>query len=163
MIDFLKSIDAGIVGHRISEAGGIELAHRGRDGRAVYLDMDRESSGTRRLLVILNRVFGALDGGHPVFIDGLDAGLHPHAGEAVLRLFCCPRSNRNGAQLVATTHDTHLMKSPVLRRDQVWFTEKNPDGATELYPLTDLRTRKGDNLELGYLQGRYGAVPRGAS
>lgn len=162
-IEFLKSVDAGIVGYRSRDAGGIELAHRGRGGKAVYLDMERESSGTRRLLVILVRVFRALDGGHAVFIDGLDAGLHPHAGEAVLRLFCCPRSNRNGAQLVATTHDTHLMKSPVLRRDQVWFTEKDPDGATDLYPLTDMRTRKGDNLELGYLQGRYGAIPRSAS
>ena len=163
IIDVLKSIDAGIVGHRVGDAGGIELAHRGRDGKAVYLDIDRESSGTRRLLVILDRVFRALDGGYPVFIDGLDTGLHPHAGEAVLHLFCCPRSNRNGAQLIAATHDTHLMKSPVLRRDQVWFTEKNPDGATQLYPLTDLRTRKADNLELGYLQGRYGALPGGAS
>ncbi len=163
VVDFLKSVDAGIVGYRSGQAGGVEFAHRGRGGKAVYLEMGRESSGTRRLLVILDRVFRALDGGHPVFIDGLDTGLHPHVGEAVLRLFCSPRSNRNGAQLVATTHDTHLMKSPALRRDQLWFAEKNHDGATDLYPLTDLRTRKGDNLELGYLQGRYGAIPRGGS
>ena len=57
------------------------------------------------------------------------------------------------------THDTNLLRSPLLRRYQIWFTEKTAEGATYLYPLTDIRTRKGDNLEKGYLQGRYGAIP----
>ena len=51
------------------------------------------------------------------------------------------------------------MRSPLLRRDQLWFTEKDAAGATRLYPLTDIRTRKGDDIGKGYLQGRYGAVP----
>ena len=137
----------------------IELAHRGRDGEPVYLDLDLESAGTRRLLVVLGLVFQALDKGAPMFIDELDASLHTQAAEAVLRLFCSPETNLNGAQLVATTHDTNLMRSPVLRRDQLWFTEKDANGATRLYPLTDIRTRKGDDVGRGYLQGRYGAVP----
>ena len=137
----------------------IELAHRGRDGESVYLDVDLESAGTRRLLVVLGRVFQALDKGAPMFIDELDASLHTQAAEAVLRLFCSPKTNPKGAQLAATTHDTNLMDSPVLRRDQLWFTEKDASGATRLYPLTDIRTRKGDDIGRGYLQGRYGAVP----
>ena len=137
----------------------IELAHRGRDGEPVYLDLDLESAGTRRLLVVLGRVFQALDEGAPMFIDELDASLHTQAAEAVLRLFCSRETNPKGAQLVATTHDTNLMRSPVLRRDQLWFTEKDAGGATRLYPLTDIRTRKGDDVGRGYLQGRYGAVP----
>ena len=71
-------------------------------------------------------------------IDELDASLHTHASEAVLKLFCSRKINRNGAQLIATTHDTNLMKSSTLRRDQLWLTEKETGGATQLYPLTDI-------------------------
>ncbi len=137
----------------------IELAHRGKGGERVHLDLDLESAGTRRLLIILSQAFKAIDEGLPIFIDELDASLHTYASEAILRLFCSPNVNRKGAQLVATTHDTNLMKLNPLRRDQLWFAEKNIEGATEIYALTDFQTRKGDNLELGYRQGRYGAVP----
>lgn len=137
----------------------IELAHYGHDGEPVYLELDRESAGTRRLLFLLNLAYKALDEGQAFCVDELDASLHTQACEEVLKLFCSPESNPKGAQLIATTHDTNLLKRSVLRRDQVWFTEKDAQGATQLYPLTDIRTRKGDNIERGYLQGRYGAVP----
>ena len=137
----------------------IELAHRGREGESVYFDLESESAGTRRLLIVLGLAYQALDAGTLLCIDEVDASLHTYASEAVVKLFCRPDINRNGAQLIATTHDTNLMKSPALRRDQLWFTEKTPEGATELYPLTDIRTRKGDNFESGYLQGRFGALP----
>ncbi|MDE0332468.1 MAG: ATP-binding protein [Nitrospinae bacterium] len=137
----------------------IELAHRGRGGEPFYLELDSESAGTRRLLLVLDLAFRALDEGAPLFIDELDASLHTQAAEAVLKLFCSRETNPKGAQLIATTHDTNLLDSPLLRRDEVWFTQKDLDGATQLYPLTDIRTRKSDNIEKGYLQGRYGAVP----
>ncbi len=137
----------------------IELARRGRDGSKVHFDLDLESAGTRRLLIILGQVFKAVDKGLPIIIDELDASLHTYASEAILRLFCSPSVNKIGAQLIATTHDTNLMKGSILRRDQLWFADKNSEGATEIFPLTDFRTRKGDNFELGYLQGRFGAVP----
>ncbi len=197
IIDFLKSINTGVIGYQkkeieISEESrsfrrelqalidkipgsstrvrlyekdndkivAIRLSHCGKNGSEVPLDLASESAGTRRLLLVLDQVFKALDEGLPIFIDELDASLHTYASEEILKLFCSPEVNRNGAQLVATTHDTNLMASPLLRRDQLWFAEKNSEGATEIYPLTDIRTRKGDNIELGYLQGRYGAVPR---
>ena len=194
VIDFLKSINTGVIGYQKKETEisvesrtirrelravfekipgvtiklepededkfvAIELAHRGRGGESVHLDLDLESAGTRRLLIILGQAFKALDRGLPIFIDELDASLHTYASEAILKLFCSPKINKSGAQLIATTHDTNLMKSDVLRRDQLWFAEKNSEGATEVYPLTDIRTRKGDNVELGYLEGRYGALP----
>ena len=194
VIDFLKSINTGVIGYqkketelsedfqakrrelravleRISEGTielkrddeekmvQIELAHRGRGGEVVHFHLDLESEGTRRLLIILSQTFKAIDEGLPILIDELDASLHTYASEAILRLFCSSKVNQNGAQLIATTHDTNLMKSHVLRRDQLWFADKNSEGATEIYPLTDIRTRRGDNVELGYLQGRYGAVP----
>lgn len=137
----------------------IELAHLGRHGEHVYLELDRESAGTRRLLLVLCLAYEALDEGRLLCVDELDASLHTQAGEAVLKLFCSPGGNPKGAQLIATTHDTNLLSSTVLRRDQVWLMKKNVEGATQLYPLTDIRTRKGDNIERGYLQGRYGAVP----
>ena len=137
----------------------IELAHRGSEGD-LYLEMEHESAGTRRLLVILTRLFEALDSGALLVVDELDASLHTQASQAMLELFCSRRTNRAGAQLIATVHDTNLLATPPLRRDQVWFTEKAADGATKTYPLSDIRTRKGDNLERGYLQRRYGAVPR---
>ena len=137
----------------------IELAHHGREGKKIYLELDRESAGTRRLLIVLGLAFRSLDEGLPLFIDELDASLHTYASEAVLWLFCSRKSNPKGAQLLATTHDTNLMKSSALRRDQLWFIQKDAEGATQLYPLTDIRTRTGDNVEKGYLQGRYGAVP----
>lgn len=137
----------------------IELAHRGQNGKHQYFPLDWESAGTRRLLEILDLAFCALDDGYPLIIDEIGANLHTRAAEAVLNLFCSPAINPKGAQVVATTHDTNLLNAPALRRDQVWFAEKDPEGATRLYPLTDIRTRKGDNVERGYLQGRYGATP----
>lgn len=92
-------------------------------------------------------------------IDELDASLHTAACEAVLKRFDSREINRKGAQLIATVHDTNIMKSAALRRDQIWFMEKDETGASELYPLTDFRTRKGDDIEKGYGEGRYGAFP----
>lgn len=137
----------------------LEFAHKGRKGKE-YFQLDWESAGTRRLAILLGPIFRALDNGSPIIIDELDASLHTRAAEAVLKLFSSPETNPKGAQIVATTHNTNLMNSPILRRDQIWFTEKDDSGATRLYPLTDIRTRKGDNIERGYLQDRYGATPR---
>jgi len=193
VIDFLKSINTGVIGYKKKETEipeehrtfrrelnalfenmtentmafdsdneekmvEIQLEHRGKNGKVVRFDLDAESAGTRRLLIILSQAFKAIDDGMPIVIDEIDASLHTYTSEAILRLFCST-INKNGAQLIATTHDTNLMKSNILRRDQLWFADKNNEGATEIYPLTDIRTRKGDNIELGYLQGRYGAVP----
>ena len=137
----------------------IELAHRSASGELVYFDLGWESIGTLRLLIVLSDVFRALDEGSLYYIDEIDSSLHTHACEALLKLFCSPEINRNGAQIIATTHDTNLMKSSLLRRDQVWLMEKGSDGATDVFPLSDFRTRPSDNIEKGYLQGRFGAVP----
>jgi AAA15 family ATPase/GTPase len=77
----------------------------------------------------------------------------------LLALFSSFVTNPKGAQLIATTHDTNLLCSSHLSRDQIWLTEKDQEGATHLYPLTDFRTHKNDNSARGYLQGRYGAIP----
>jgi predicted ATPase len=137
----------------------LELGHRAKDGRDIYFALEAESDGTRRLLVLLSTAFEALEKGTLLLVDELDASLHTHACEEVVSLFSNKKINKNGAQLIATTHDTNLMKSDVLRRDQLWFVSKDASGASRLYPLTDIRTRRGDNIEKGYLEGRFGAIP----
>jgi AAA15 family ATPase/GTPase len=137
----------------------VEFGHGAIGPDPVFFDIGRESAGTRRLCVLLGPVFNALDSGGILAIDELDASLHTRACEAVLALFSDPESNPKGAQIIATTHDTNLLSSRYIRRDQVWLVEKDRVGATHLYPLTDIRTRKGDNIEKGYLQGRFGAIP----
>jgi hypothetical protein len=77
----------------------------------------------------------------------------------LIRLFNNPATNPRGAQLIFNTHDTNLLSSGLLRRDQIWFTEKKDDGSSQLFPLSDFKPRRTENLENGYLQGRYGAIP----
>lgn len=137
----------------------IELSHQNDQGTDVYFNLERESAGTRRLLVMLRAVFSTLHHGSLMVIDEIDASLHTQICEAIVYLFADKRINTKGAQLIATTHDTNLLRSEYLRRDQIWLTEKDDQGATELFSLADIKTRGGDNFELGYLQGRYGAVP----
>ena len=154
-------VDEPLAGELDSEINRdqIELGHRGFNSDTFYLELDSESAGTRRLLMILSRMFSALDNGGLLCIDELDASLHTNAVETLLKIFCSPEVNSRGAQLIATTHDTCLMNPSILRRDQRWFTEKDQSGATQLYSLSDFRTRKDDNFERGYREGRFGAIP----
>jgi AAA15 family ATPase/GTPase len=141
------------------ELKSIEFEHSGDGLGQYFLPAGRESTGTYRLLHLLIPIFDCLETGLPIFVDELDANLHTHAGQALLKLFNSPNSNPKGAQLIATTHNTNLLNSPFLRRDQKWLVEKMQSGASQLYPLTDYETRSTDNFERGYLEGRYGAVP----
>jgi len=85
--------------------------------------------------------------------------LHPLLALELVRMFNDHKSNPRGAQLIFNTHDTNLLDQSLLRRDQIWFTEKDTGGATRLYPLSDFKPRQNENLKRGYLQGRYGAIP----
>lgn len=137
----------------------LEIAHSGKNGESIFLRYSNESAGTKNLITKLPMIFDALESGQSLFIDELNDSLHTLACEKIIALFSSKATNPKGAQLVTTTHDTNLLRSGFLRRDQIWFTEKDSEGATHLYPLTDFRTRKDDNLARGYLEGRYGAVP----
>lgn len=137
--------------------------HRAGDDEHAWLPLASESAGTIALLELAPFILETLRSGGLLCIDELEASLHPTLALKVVRLFNDPKLNRHNAQLVFATHDTNLLGSiignPALRRDQVWFTEKDEAGGTELYPLTDFHPRKEENLERGYLQGRYGAIP----
>jgi AAA15 family ATPase/GTPase len=137
----------------------IEFEHASAGGASCYFGLERESSGTRRLIPLMNTVFGALDQGGLVIIDELDASLHTHAAMQIIALFADPEINLKGAQLIATTHDTNLLSATCLRRDQIWFCEKDSVGASHIFPLSDIKSRPTDDFEKGYLEGRYGAIP----
>lgn len=172
--DLLRTADLGIIDLRQREV--MSLGRRGRlrqraqiqlrhqsNGDEAWLPLEQESDGTLRVLELAQPVLRALAEGGLVVVDELESSLHPLLAARLVQQFNDPRSNPKHAQLLFSTHDTNLlgtaMGEPMLRRDQVWLTEKDPHGATVLYPLTDYKPRKAENLERGYLQGRYGAIP----
>jgi AAA15 family ATPase/GTPase len=141
----------------------IELQHTGQT-KAIGLPFESESMGTRTLIALGGPVLHSLRLGYTLMVDEIDTSLHPSLVAELVRLFTSTKTNPHQAQLVFTSHDTSLLGNlldhgPVLERDQTWFMEKDHTGASVLYPLTDFNPRKQENLERGYLQGRYGAIP----
>lgn len=125
----------------------------------VPLEFEEESAGTRKLFALAGPWLDVLNNGFVFFVDELDTNLHPHLIRFLLNLFHNPETNRQNAQLIFTTHDTTVLDQTLMRRDQVWFVEKNAENATRLYPLSDYKPRKGEAMQKGYLYGRYGALP----
>ena len=122
--------------------------------------LDDESAGTRRLYEIAPMLIYGLTKPGVWIVDELDCQLHPRVAELIAMLFHDRRANKANAQLVFTTHNTSLMSSDLFRRDQVWFTQKRDDGATELVCLDEYGEVRGDtNFERWYRQGRFEAVP----
>lgn len=128
--------------------------------RQIELLLEEESLGTQTLFFlspILKKVF---DRGKTLCIDEMEMHLHPLLVEFIIHLFHKPSLNKNGAQLIFTTHNIHFMSLDLLRRDQLFFVDKNKQtGATELYSLDEFSVRKNENIRKAYLAGRFGAVP----
>jgi len=133
--------------------------HKRIDGSdEISLDIGEESDGTQRLFEYTGGWIHALKQGASLFVDELDRSLHPHMTRFLVGLFHGPENERN-AQLVFTTHDTTLLDSDLMRRDQIWFIEKDQSHSSHLYSLLEYSPRKDEALERGYLKGRYGAIP----
>ena len=138
----------------------INLTHKADDIDPVPLSFEKEeSAGTRRFFALIGPWTDILDKGYTVFIDEIETSLHPILVRELLKLLFCRENNPIGAQVVFTTHNPVLLDNTLMRRDQVWFTEKSPAGATHLYPLTDYQPRKDEARAKGYLAGRYGGIP----
>ena len=124
------------------------------------LDMSEESLGTNQLFILGPFLKDAFEKGMTLFIDEIDKSLHTFIVRHLINMFRDKEINKAGAQLIFTTHDTSLLSLATFRRDQVYFTEKsNKTGISDLYSLDELPVRKTDNIEKGYLLGRYGAIP----
>ena len=137
----------------------IVLEHEGEKGFRAAFDIDEESAGTQRLLFLLPQLLRSLDTGALFLLDELDVSVHTLVCELILDLFRSTETNPFGAQLITTTHNIGLLRSELLRRDQIWFANKNRIGATQLSSMADFRTRRDDNRIKGYLEGRFGAIP----
>lgn len=126
------------------------------------LTINDESSGTVAWLALAVPALQAVRRGHTFVIDEIDSSLHPRLTASLIHLFKDEQLNRHGAQLIFTTHDTSLLgrlHGDTLGPDEIWLTEKNASGGTELYSVAEFPVRDRDNLERRYMQGRYGAVP----
>lgn len=138
----------------------IKTIHKSRSGSLIPLDFDEESDGTQKFFSFAGPWIDTLQKGYVLVIDELHDNLHPKMVKYLVNLFHSDKTNPNNAQLIFTTHETSILSQDNFRRDQIWFCEKGDDQATSLYPLTDFSPRKDrENIELGYLSGRYGALP----
>lgn len=130
-------------------------------GYSSVFHADMESEGTLRLMAFSGPLWDTLQNGYCLVVDEFHSSLHPHLARKLIQLFLSPEHNKSGAQLIFVTHDSTLMDLSLLRRDQIWLTEKNQTGASELYSLWDFKDkpRKQEAIQRGYLGGRYGGVP----
>ncbi|HAQ19667.1 MAG TPA: hypothetical protein DCR40_10615 [Prolixibacteraceae bacterium] len=119
-----------------------------------------ESEGTLKFFNYSGVVIDALNNGTALILDEFDARLHPMLTKKLVEMFNSPTINRNGAQLVFVTYDTNLLDNSLLRRDQIYFTEKNKMQETVLYSLADFKGVRNDaSYEKDYINGKYGAIP----
>ncbi len=142
----------------------IELEHEVIDDNnnthTYKLNFTEESSGTRVLFAFAPFLKRAFEETKIIVVDELEKSMHPALVEFIIKLFHNKDFNKANSQLIFTTHATNLLSLELFRRDQVWFTEKNPDnGISELYPLDSFSVRKDENIQKGYINGRYGAIP----
>jgi uncharacterized protein len=135
------------------------MHHPLREGNEVRFPVKEESYGTQRFFALSCPLLEALENGRTLFVDELDASLHPLLLRHLIELFHNPQTNPKGAQLIFNTHDTTLLDGSLFRRDQIWFMEKDREGCSHLYSLLDFSPRQGEALAKGYLIGRYGAIP----
>lgn len=124
------------------------------------LDFEDESSGTKILFALAPILKRAFEKTKIIIVDELEKSLHPTLVKYIIKLFNNEKLNTKNSQLLFTTHAISLLSLDLFRRDQIWFTEKNSlTGNSDLYPLDSFSVRKEENIEKGYINGRYGAIP----
>ena len=172
-VDLVRAADLGIADLRVDHLAPSRTDQDIRDGRTdllflhspsdAPLHIDEQSAGTVAWLSLLTSALSTLETGGLLCVDEIDTSLHPRLTARLIELFHDPGINRHDAQLIFTTHDATLLGTSfgdeILARDEVWFVEKDAQGRTTLYPLTDFHPRKDENTERRYLGGSYGAVP----
>ena len=147
----------------------IEVLHRGENGELKALPFYLESNGTRKMFHLFDFFMDALKNGMVLFVDELDAKLHPLLTRYIINLFHNSQTNIGNGQLIYSTHDTVNLNKETFRRDEIWFAEKDKDGISEIYALSDYileddknagkKVRNDATYNKDYLTGRYGAIP----
>lgn len=183
IVDFIRNLDLDISDIEIAQLKKIEseqsfddwlpaiqVSHhlpktKNSEPHIIKFDLQKnESEGTKKLVHLSGYLWSALNFGRVLIIDEMDARLHPIITREIIKLFNSKKTNPKSAQLIIVTHDTNLLEQKIFRRDQIWFTEKNREGATDLYSLVEYKTKSGKvrndaPLERDYIRGRYGAIP----
>ncbi|PZU96542.1 MAG: ATP-binding protein [Pseudanabaena sp.] len=161
----LRSFDTGLHDIEIRKTGENEKAfqiyalHKTNEGETISWDFDEESVGTQHLLSLAFEIQLMFLESSLVIADEFGSNIHPNITHEIVQLFQSNKTNPNRTQLVFTSHDNTLQRNNLLRRDQIWFTQKRPDQSTELYPLSDFKVRNDLAIDKAYLDGRFGAVP----
>lgn len=180
LLKFIKTFDSGIEGIKttpdsieaVKSNNGIidiEVIHRGEKGELKALPFYLESNGTRKMFHLFDFFMDALKNGMVLFVDELDAKLHPLLTRYIINLFHNSDTNKSNGQLIYSTHDTVNLNKETFRRDEIWFAEKDKDGISEIYALSDYileddknagkKVRNDATYNKDYLTGRYGAIP----
>lgn len=164
--DILKQLISDLEGKKRVSLHTVHKVFDDNQNFIKEIDFDarrQESAGTNKIIDLSGPIFDTLKDGGVLIVDELDAKLHPLLTLSIIRLFQSQEINKNGAQLIFATHDTNILSICNLRRDQIYFVEKNRIGASDLYSLVeynkDGKVRKDRSFEKDYINGRYGAIP----
>ncbi|MEZ7684333.1 AAA family ATPase [Prevotella histicola] len=167
LVEFLAFADTGVADFQLEKrSGNVEVTSLHglyKDGEGIGktdLPFREESFGTRALFIIGCHILQALQSGSPFFIDEMDSGLHSYVTQLIVDIFRNERINKKNAQLIFTTHDVNLLDQNTIRKDQVWFTEKDEYGISEIFTLSDFDDVREDTLfAKWYLNNKFGGVP----
>lgn len=175
LVSFINSFDDSIIDIEVEKISAIDendkdnyrvfTIHKSDKGTSTArISMNEESSGTKKMFSLYQTLLDVLEKGGVFFADELDIKLHPLLMRNILLTFTDKEKNSKNAQLIFTTHNTIYMDMDLLRRDEIWFVEKD-NGVSKLYSLDDITNEKGEkvrkdsNYEKHYLLGNYGAIP----
>lgn len=173
LVKFLNAIDINIVDIKVEKINVTGESNKYRiysyhhiqgNGELVAIPFYEESSGTQKMFALYGLFKHAIELGMPIFIDELDAKLHPLLIKYILSIFHSEETNKNGAQLIYTAHDDYTLNKDIFRRDQIWFVEKDINSVANLfslaeYKLEDKKIRNDATFNKDYLSGKYGAIP----
>ena len=130
--------------------------NQGKNNELVEFNLNEQSDGTQRMLDLIPIINLIEEKNITLFIDEIDRSLHPKMAIEFMRFLM---SRKTKGQLIFTTHESHLLDLEIFRQDEIWFAEKNEEGSTKMYPLSDFKPRYDLDIQKGYLAGRFGAIP----
>jgi len=155
----LQSDELEIEGISKKSENKIHLHRKNSKGELVPFSFSEESLGTKALISLLVAILRTLRTGGILIVDEIESSLHTLLTMKLVELFSNVDTNPNQAQLIFSTHETHLLSFHGVRRDQIWFTERCVNGASHIAPLTDYKVPKESNLRNGYINGKFGGIP----
>lgn len=169
VVKYLEAFDSSIIGFDVevlkSDDDGkqilnIKTKHKNLDGGTGLLPLSQESDGTLKMFALYQFIQDCIERGSLLLVDELNSRLHPLLVRNILITFMDPEVNIHHAQIIFTSHDLWQLKNNILRKDEIWFTDKDNDGISTLYSLADFKGVESENNYVeNYLLGQYGAIP----